>query len=42
MALLKGSVSLGGACAYVAQQPWIMNGTLRDNVLLDAEFDAKW
>ncbi|KAG1686732.1 Multidrug resistance-associated protein 9 [Nymphon striatum] len=42
MTLLNGTVSLGGSCAYVGQQPWIMNGTLRENVLLDTEFDPKW
>jgi ATP-binding cassette, subfamily C (CFTR/MRP), member 1 len=33
-----GSVRLSGRVAYAAQQPWIMNATLRDNIL----FGAPW
>ena len=31
--------SLGGRAAYAAQQPWIMNATLRENVLFGRDFD---
>ncbi|KAJ2525075.1 hypothetical protein GGI11_000347 [Coemansia sp. RSA 2049] len=41
----KGSVTVQGAIAYVPQQAWIMNATLRDNILfghrLDQEFYDK-
>ena len=35
MNLLQGSV------AYVAQQAWIQNATLRDNITFGKEFDEK-
>ncbi|XP_045132970.1 multidrug resistance-associated protein 5-like isoform X4 [Portunus trituberculatus] len=41
MRLQKGCVDLQGTCAYVGQQAWILNATLRDNILLDESFDAK-
>lgn len=41
MRLKSGHVSLQGTCAYVGQQAWILNATLRDNILLDEPFDAK-
>ncbi|KAJ2520559.1 hypothetical protein H4217_001964 [Coemansia sp. RSA 1939] len=41
----EGSVTVQGAIAYVPQQAWIMNATLRDNILfghrLDQEFYDK-
>ena len=30
-----------GSTAYVPQQAWIQNATLRDNILFGKEFDAK-
>lgn len=39
----KGRVALGGRMAYVAQQAWILNDTLRNNVLFGQPFDqARW
>lgn len=37
---VKGSVSLYGSLAYVPQQAWIQNLTLRDNVLFGNEFNS--
>ncbi|KAJ7381467.1 hypothetical protein OS493_001605 [Desmophyllum pertusum] len=34
MRIQKGNVMIGGSTAYVAQQAWIMNATVRDNILL--------
>ena len=40
---LAGSVRLGSASvAYCAQDPWHMNGTVRDTILAGTAFDAKW
>jgi ABC-type transport system involved in cytochrome bd biosynthesis fused ATPase/permease subunit len=30
-----------GACAYASQVPWIVNATLRDNVLFGRAFDER-
>uniref|UniRef100_A0A3B5AUS3 ATP-binding cassette sub-family C member 5 n=1 Tax=Stegastes partitus TaxID=144197 RepID=A0A3B5AUS3_9TELE len=38
MALLEGSVAVRGRLAYVAQQAWILNATLRDNILFGHEY----
>ncbi|EJD48473.1 P-loop containing nucleoside triphosphate hydrolase protein [Auricularia subglabra TFB-10046 SS5] len=31
----RGEVVLGGAVAYAPQAPWIVNGTLKDNIVFD-------
>lgn len=41
MTLLEGSVAASGTFAYVAQQAWILNATLRDNILFGKEFDEE-
>lgn len=35
----EGSVTLKGKVAYVAQSPWILNATLRDNILFGLPMD---
>ncbi|KAJ2774929.1 hypothetical protein IWQ57_000607 [Coemansia nantahalensis] len=35
----SGTVEVCGSIAYVPQQPWIMNATLRDNILFGHRFD---
>nr|QVT92351.1 ABC transporter [Salvia miltiorrhiza] len=37
--LINGSIYLVGSKAYVPQVPWIMSGTIRDNILLGKEYD---
>jgi ABC-type bacteriocin/lantibiotic exporter with double-glycine peptidase domain len=37
---LFGQMQLRSKMAYVTQQAWIQNLTLRDNILFDAKFDA--
>ncbi|KIH59278.1 ABC transporter, ATP-binding protein [Ancylostoma duodenale] len=39
MEKLRGYVGVRGTVAYVPQQPWIRNGTLKDNIIMDKEFD---
>lgn len=41
MTLLEGSIAMNGSFAYVAQQAWILNATLRDNILFGKEFDEE-
>lgn len=36
-----GRVSIEGSFAYVAQQAWIMNSSLRENILFGETFDPK-
>ncbi|KAJ8316169.1 hypothetical protein KUTeg_006183 [Tegillarca granosa] len=36
---LEGHVSMSGTVAYVPQQAWIQNATLRDNILFGKSFD---
>ncbi|KAL7991103.1 hypothetical protein Chor_014533, partial [Crotalus horridus] len=36
-----GSISVDGTFAYVAQQAWILNATLRDNILFGKEFEEE-
>ena len=41
MKVEQGRVSVDGSFAYVSQQAWIMNNTLRENILFGETFDAK-
>ena len=40
MELLTGTINLKGKFAYVSQQAWIQNMSLKDNVLFDASIDS--
>lgn len=35
----KGSIEISGSVAYVPQQAWIINATLRDNIVFGLEWD---
>ncbi|CAL1613879.1 unnamed protein product [Knipowitschia caucasica] len=39
MTLLEGNVAVSGAFAYVSQQAWILNHSLKENILFGMEFD---
>ncbi|KAL2734392.1 ATP-binding cassette sub-family C member 5-like isoform X1 [Vespula squamosa] len=39
--IIKGQLSREGSCAYVSQQAWIVNSTLKENILFGEQFDAK-
>lgn len=34
-----GTIAVAGSVAYAAQDPWIQNATLRDNVLMGNAYD---
>jgi len=38
---IAGKVQLNGSVAFCAQQPWIQNATLRDNILFGKAYDAR-
>ncbi|KAF6030485.1 ABCC1 [Bugula neritina] len=42
MTKLSGQASVNGTVAYVPQQAWIQNATLRDNILFGAEYEQSW
>lgn len=35
-----GTVAIDGTCSYVPAEPWLMDGTVRDNVLFGESFDS--
>ncbi|KAM6952831.1 ATP-binding cassette sub-family C member 5 isoform 2-T2 [Lycodopsis pacificus] len=39
MTLLEGNVAVSGGFAYVAQQAWILNDSLKENILFGNEYD---
>jgi ATP-binding cassette subfamily C (CFTR/MRP) protein 1 len=41
MTKVNGRVSVSGNIAYVPQTPWIMNATLKQNILFGRDFDQK-
>ncbi|KAJ3060193.1 Canalicular multispecific organic anion transporter 2 [Rhizoclosmatium hyalinum] len=41
MQKVSGEVRVSGSVAYVSQQAWIENATIRDNILFGSEYDEK-
>ncbi|XP_069613612.1 ATP-binding cassette sub-family C member 5-like [Ranitomeya imitator] len=41
MTLLEGKMSVSGSIAYAAQQAWIFNASLKENVLFGEEYDEE-
>ncbi|XP_037494972.1 ABC transporter C family member 13 isoform X2 [Jatropha curcas] len=41
MRLIHGSVHSNGSIAYVPQVPWILSGTVRDNILFGMNYEPK-
>ncbi|GLH09507.1 Multidrug resistance-associated protein 1 [Gryllus bimaculatus] len=41
MRKLSGQVTRDGTCAYVSQEAWILNASLRENILFGERFDSK-
>ncbi|PVD18354.1 hypothetical protein C0Q70_20903 [Pomacea canaliculata] len=41
MQQLGGTVRIAGSMAYVGQEPWIINGTARDNILFGKPYDEE-
>ncbi|KAM8977449.1 ATP-binding cassette sub-family C member 5-like [Pelodytes ibericus] len=41
MTLLKGTMSVAGSIAYVAQQAWVFNASLRENILFGKEYEGE-
>ena len=39
---LDGDVRLHGKVAYVSQVPWIVNGTVKENILFGHKYDAEF
>lgn len=39
---VKGFATVHGSVAYVSQVPWIMNGTVRDNILFGHKYDKEF
>ncbi|XP_019158537.1 PREDICTED: ABC transporter C family member 13 isoform X2 [Ipomoea nil] len=41
MKLVNGSIHVNGSTAYVPQVPWILSGTIRDNILFGRDYDPR-
>lgn len=39
---IKGFATIHGSVAYVSQIPWIMNGTVKDNILFGHKYDKEF
>ena len=43
MSVASGSISRGyKSLAYAAQDPWVMDGTIKENILMGLDDDAEW
>jgi len=42
MCKVNGTVTIHGSTAYVAQQPWVLNATVRDNVIFGHRWDPEF
>lgn len=41
MTLLEGTASVSGRIAYAAQQAWIFNASLRENILFGEDYEEE-
>ncbi|XP_066435021.1 ATP-binding cassette sub-family C member 5-like isoform X2 [Eleutherodactylus coqui] len=41
LTLLEGTMSVTGSIAYAAQQAWIFNASMRENILFEEEYDEE-
>ncbi|XP_076096353.1 ATP-binding cassette sub-family C member 5-like isoform X5 [Mytilus galloprovincialis] len=41
MTLVEGRIGVSGSLAYVSQQAWIMNATVKENILFEELYDEK-
>lgn len=41
MTLLEGNVAANGGFAYVSQQAWILNDSLKENILFGNKYDQE-
>ena len=41
MIIQSGKIAVKGSMAYVTQQAWIMNTTVRENILFGQEYDQE-
>ncbi|KAJ3189633.1 Multidrug resistance-associated protein 1 [Irineochytrium annulatum] len=39
--LQRGTLAAHGTCGYVPQEPWLINATLRDNILFGLDYDEQ-
>jgi len=39
---LDGKIFVKGSIAYVSQEPWIFDDTIRQNILFGSEYEDKW
>ncbi|KAJ3164936.1 hypothetical protein HDU88_004917 [Geranomyces variabilis] len=42
MAKISGSVTVTGKVLYVSQKPWLLAGTIKENILLGGAIDEAW
>ena len=42
MPMTTGRLAVSGKVAYAAQQAWIFNATLRENILFGKPYDPEW
>jgi len=39
--LVDGKIKINGRIAYAAQQAWVYNGTVRDNIVFGKDYDEQ-
>ena len=42
MHLESGSISIDKSVTIALQEPWLMSGTVRENILFMCDFDPEW
>lgn len=42
MQILDGDIKKKGTVAFASQDPWIVNGTARENILFGRPFEKDW
>ena len=42
LCILDGSIAKHGDIAYVSEEPWIISGTIKENILMGADYKEDW
>ena len=42
LCILEGSIAKNGKFAFAGEDPWIVSGTIRENILMGLEYDEDW
>ena len=42
LGIIEGSIAKNGEIAFASEEPWIISGTIKENILMGLEYKEKW